>query len=587
MAFDLKYIPKWNALELSMNGRNDANTYHKFMAFLDTVPEMVKVDDYHFLVPKRYLDRYLTDFEWCTCMTQTIGSIRGTEEVILPDIHYKPKHLGDLKLKPYPFQELGIAFLLSVENGIVADEMGLGKTIQAIGAVYELLQEGAIRKALVICPASLKYQWANELEKFIGQEAVVIDGTAKKRQKQYAAFQESDIAFCLVGYETVRGDIDQILTLDIDCVVADEAHRIKNRNTQTYKAMIQLQPKYRFALTGTPMQNKPDEIFALMSWIDPEVLGKVTAFRKEHVLIGEKFGRRYTELGYKNLDAIRERISPKMLRRMKKDVAPDLPDILYTNGYCEMSKAQKVLYDAIQQDLTDLQDEIRAFYAEQSDADAKQNLKADGEEQIMGYMYMMQATSDHPLLLTQGNSKMAMKYLPLIRKCTTSPKLDEMIELIRPIVERGSKIVIFSQYATMLQLLKDRLWAEFKQDTYLISGAVPPKDRQTQLNAFEHDPVRNIMLLSDAGNYGLNLQFADTLVNYDLPWNPATVNQRNGRIHRINSTFESVNIINMVTLGTIDEQILKSLSRKIALSDGLVERNEGENEIMKELIGFL
>ena len=152
-----------------------------------------------------------------------------------------------------------------------------------LGAAHELIQEGLAKKILIVPPASLKYQWENEIAKFTDYQALVIDGTAAKRKKQYATFAMSDIPFCIAGYETVRGDIESIKAMDFDCVILDEGHRLRNRKTQLYQAIIQLQPEYRFALTGTPMQNRPDEIYALMSWIDPNALGKVTAFTKEQL----------------------------------------------------------------------------------------------------------------------------------------------------------------------------------------------------------------------------------------------------------------------------------------------------------------
>lgn len=397
------------------------------------------------------------------------------------------------------------------------------KTPQAIGAIHELLEEKEIKKAMVVVPASLKYQWEEEVGKFSNHDCIVIDGTPAKRKKQYNTWVMSAIPIAIIGYETLRGDIDIIKELDIDCISLDEAHKIKNRATKMYKALIQLKPEYRFALTGTPMQNKPEEIYALMSWLEPEVLGKVTAFRKRHIVTGEKFGRRFIDLGYKHLDEIREKISPRLLRRMKTEVAPDLPEMVFVTSRSEMTKPQRELYETIEEDFKLLQKEIQEFHETLSDAESRKGTKHEKEDAVLGYMYMMQAVSDHPLLLSQGDSGMAKKYLPLVRKCTTSPKLEELMELLSTALERGSKVVIFSQYARMLLFLEQRVKQQFEQDPYMIYGAIPSKQRQEQLVDFRTNPNRNIMLLSDAGNYGLNLQFSDTLINYDLSWNPAVM----------------------------------------------------------------
>lgn len=587
MPFSLKYIPKWNALEIKGNGKNSPQAYSKYMQFMSGIPEAVQPDDYTHIIPRKYITSFLKEFGFITTMTQTVGSITGGEASHLPEITYEAKHLDTFKLEPFPFQKIGISFLVSVKRGIIGDEMGLGKTPMGLGAAHELIQEGLAKKILIVPPASLKYQWENEIAKFTDYQALVIDGTAAKRKKQYTAFAMSDIPFCIAGYETVRGDIESIKAMDFDCVILDEGHRLRNRKTQLYQAIIQLQPEYRFALTGTPMQNRPDEIYALMSWIDPNALGKVTAFTKEHVVMGEKFGRKYVPLGYKNLDTIRDKISQKMLRRLKSEVAPDLPDMIYSTVYADMTKAQKTLYDAIQEDFKLLQMEIQDFYQMQSDEDARKGAKTEAEDQILGYMYMMQAVSGHPLLLAQGKSKMAKKYMPLIRECRTSPKLDELMESMTPILERGSKIVIFSQYTQMLQLMKERIMREFDQEPYMIYGAVSMKTRQEQMDDFEQNPQRQIMLMSDAGNAGWNIAFADTLYHYDSSWNPAVNAQRAARIHRINSTFDSVNIVSMVTNGTIDEQVQRTLLKKLELSDGLVERTDDEKELMREMLDLL
>ena len=378
------------------------------------------------------------------------------------------------------------------------------KTPQALGAMHELFQEGKIKKALVIVPASLKFQWQDEVGKFTDYTAEVVHGTKKKRQASYDLFRESeDVDILICGYESTRNDIDLIKKLKIDCISVDEAHRLGSRTTQTYKAITQLKSEYLFCLTGTPMQNKPNEIFALMQWVDKDVLGGITKFRKKHVITGEKFGRKWMELGYKELDDLRERIAPEIVRRMKAEVAPELPEIIESTARVDMNAPQAKLYKEIKDDFAILQEELNDFYESQSDDDARQGKTAEGEEKILGFMYMMQAVSDHPFLLAQGKSSMARKYLPLVRKCKHSPKLEELVEILKPLVEQGSKVVIFSKYTTMLEIIFERLQREFEQTPYVIHGGVDAEKRQEQVRDFTNLPTRQIMLLSDAGNYGL------------------------------------------------------------------------------------
>lgn len=585
MPFSLKHIPYWNALEIKTNGRNSSKVYAEYMSFMDNIPEKQQPDEYTYLIPEGYLDRWMNQFGWTTTMTQTVQSIKGQEKTIMPDITYKPKHIDSLKLKPYPFQQLGISFLVGEKRGILGDEMGLGKTPQALGALHELFSEGKIERALIIVPASLKFQWQDEVEKFTDYNAVVVDGTKKKRQSAYNLFKESEnIQICIGGYESIRNDIDIVKDIDVDVIVADEAHRMGNRSTQTYKALSKLKSKYLFCLTGTPMQNRPNEIFALMQWVDKKVLGGVTQFRKKHVVIGEKFGRKWQELGYKNLDDLRQNIAPKLLRRMKSEVAPDLPEMVTSTVRVDMNTAQAKLYKEIQEDLELLQEELKEFYELQTEEDAREGKTSKDEDKILGYMYMMQAVSDHPYLLARGKSKMAQKYLPLVRNCKSSPKLEELVQVLTPLIERDSKIVIFSKYTSMLEIIYERISREFEQHPYVIHGGVPAEQRQEQVRDFTNLPMRQIMLLSDAGNYGLNLQTADTLINYELQWNPAVMAQRAGRIHRIGSTNKTVDIVNMITNDTIDETIANALERKTELTTGLIEKTAEEKDIMKDLL---
>lgn len=584
MALNLKFIKKWNALHISMNGKNNGKIMSDYYRFLDGIPEKVFPDNYSVFIPSTYLKDYLNKFEYCTTTNQTIKSMLGTEETIVPNITYQLKHLDKMKLKPYPFQEVGSQFLVGEKCGIIGDEVGLGKTIQALGAINELLQEKLISKILIVMPASLKYQWQDEISKFTPYSSFIVEGTAKKREKQYTEFINSTDEIMIVGYETLRIDINIVKEMPFDCVVLDEAHKIGNRKTKTHDAIMQLQSEYRFALTGTPMQNKPQEIFGLMSWIDKGVFGGVTNFNKRHILVGEKYGKQWVELGYRYLDEIREKVSPKMLRRLKKEVAPDLPDIIETVVRVDMNKPQKTLYEAINEDIQLLQAEIKDYYENQSDEDKNKHKRHPKEDAMLGYLYMQQALSDHPLLLLQGDSKMVNKYKPLIKNCKTSPKLEALIEQVGIFLEQDSKIVIFSRYVRMLVFIREKLMSHYDEDAYMIHGDISAKERNEQLKDFRTNPNRNIMLLSDAGNAGLNIEFSDILINYDSPWSLSSRVQRNGRIHRISSTFDKVTVMDIVTNGTIDETILKTVQRKEELNSGLIENTEEEISIMNDLL---
>lgn len=376
-------------------------------------------------------------------------------------------------------------------------------TMSALTAFNDLYHEGKVKKALFIVPASLKYQWKGEVDKFTEFLAVVIDGTKKKRRELYDSFKDNLDNFAIISYETVRNDIDIVKELPFEVIVYDEAHRLKNRQTKLYKAMKQLKSQYLFMLTGTPMQNKLDELFALFKLIDKDILGDVTKFKKKHYLVGEKFGRRFIELGYQNLDEVREKTSPYIIRRTKKEVAPDLPERIYSKVYVDMGKAQRDLYKEIDDGFKMLQEEINDYYESLSEEEARQGKKHKSEDMILGYMYMLQATSNHPLQLAKSDSKMAKAYMPFIRKARNSAKLDELMDILRAKMDEGEKVVIFSQYVTMLEIIYNHIFTEFDFYPYVIHGGIKSENRNIAVEEFSEHPLRNIMLLSDAGNYGL------------------------------------------------------------------------------------
>lgn len=485
--------------------------------FLDGIPETVEMSDFEWWIPDWYIDEYMKLFEEWTCMTQTVASIKGTEKIIVPEFEIDNKYLDDFNLEPFPFQKVGISFLREIKSGILGDSMGLGKTPSSIGASHQLIKENIIKNILVIVPASLKYQWQEELKKFVNYDSIVIDGTKKKREKQAKEFMDNpDIHYLIVGYESFRNDWETILKIDFECTIVDEAHRLKNRDTKLFKSIENIDTEYKFALTGTPVQNKPQEIFALMSWLQPDVLGNITNFRKKHIIYGDKFNRRFVELGYKHLDEIREKTSPYILRRLKLDVAPDLPKIINTVRWTELNKPQRELYDLIESDkkLIELQIEEQNREIERlstSSEDKKRRIKEASKEEgfvsdnvLLGYNYMQEAVADYPLLLLIGNSKMAKKYTPFIKKCKTSPKLEELITICQELRDNGSKIIIFTKYARMLEIISKRIETVFEEIPYLIHGAIPTRDRQQAVTMFTSSESKsNFMVLTDAGNYGL------------------------------------------------------------------------------------
>lgn len=576
-------------LDIRIESKLSTQAFRGYTDFMKSMPGAYYVEhEYKWMLPKRCIDAYAARYEDMTAWHTTIEAIKGIEEVLLPEFPLITDY-EDFKLKPYEFQQQGISFLAHVGSGIIGDEMGLGKTIQSMGAAHMLWKQGKVKKILVICPSSLKYQWSSEIEKFLGHTNIVIDGKNPKQKKDaFLRFVNGDYLFGIANYELIRSMSNIMKDYHYDVIIADEAHRLKNRESITYKAVKQLSSNYRIASTGTPLQNNIEELYALFEWVQPGLLGKITEFRKKHIVYASKFGRRYVPIGSKRLGDLRRQISPFMLRRMKKDVATDLPPMIFHRRDVDMDKDQAKLYSQIQEDFMKLMDELQSQEVNgRFDEEGKWvEDKRDKEQQILGYLYMMIAASDHPDLIKMGNSYMAMQYRSRIPDGAKSPKLLELIDICKEQLEAGSdKIVIFTQFARMQNIIEQELSKYGK--VAILNGSMSSAQRQEQIETFRDDPEYKFFCLTDAGNYGINLQFSNTLINYDCPWNPATFEQRAGRVHRIGSKHSIVNIISLVTMDTIDEKIQATLEEKRKLGEAVIERNASERSMMNNLISSM
>lgn len=517
------------------------------------------------------------------------GEIVWEEETMEKDLVPKSistdtTYLDELLLMPYPFQALGINFLIDGKKCLLADEMGLGKTIQILGAIYKLYRAGEVKQALIICPSSLKYQWAEEIEKFLDIKKYnikyrVVDGLPKQRVAIYDEIQaQGDILYTIINYELVLNDVDYLLEIDWDAIGTDESHRIKNRKSKTFQAVMKLDAPYKWGSTGTPMQNKPDELFNIMQFINPDILGNWFKFRNTHIIIGEKFRQPNMILGYKKLDYLHQKISPYMIRRLKKDVAPELPDIIYSNVYVEMYPEQYKLHESVREELFELIKEVSKSTVRNENGEIiKQHPKADSS---LGMFTILQEICDAPELLKMSDSNMAKRYA--IEKCK-SPKLDELEIILTDFLLNNpdGKAVVFTQFARMQELIVKRM--SKLGECEIVNGSMKAADKQRHVVNFKFSKNIPFIICTDAANYGINLQEASLLVNFDFPWNPAVYSQRNARIHRLNSEHESVNIINLIAKDGLDERIIEAVYDKQSMSDTIVETREKEKQHLNKL----
>lgn len=444
------------------------------------------------------------------------------EDVVLmpKNISMDTSHFDKLLLQPYPFQVLGINFLCEVGSGMLADEMGLGKTAEILIAIYKLFRQGKVKRSLIICPATLKYQWEEEIVKFIDVtkydiDYVIVDGDVKGRKALYDSLASGEALYTVINYELVRNDIQYLEGLGFDVIALDEAHRIKNWKSKTSEAIKKLDAPFKWAATGTPMQNRPDELFNIFSWIDPKVFGDWWKFRGRYIVIGEKFRQPNMVLGYRNLGELHRRIAPYMLRRLKRDVAPELPEILVNNRYVDMSPHQVQIHATIRQGLVDLIKEVSQYTVRDEDGDiVRQHPRAN---QINGMFILLQEVCDTLELLQMSDSRLAQKYLGTKNLDVKSPKVVELCDILNEFIEHYSgegkpKAVIFTQFERMQRIIVAAI-SRFG-GVRMINGSMDAAEKQRNIQEFKTRNDVSFLVCTDSANYGVNLQEASLLVKH-------------------------------------------------------------------------
>jgi SNF2-related domain/Helicase conserved C-terminal domain len=451
-------------------------------------------------------------------------------------------NFDDIKAELFPYQKKGVQFATFKDAVIIADEMGLGKTIQAITIAIKKKQVFGFKKTLVVCPASLKEQWKKEIEKFCDEEAVVVDGLPAERN---AIYSESTAYFLIVNYETVLRDLRQINKMDTDFVILDEAQRIKNFSTTTAQNIKQLKKKHGLVITGTPIENKISDLYSIVQFVDPNFLSPLWEFSYQHCLFDERNRNKIT--GYYNLQNLYERLQPILLRREKRTVIKDLPTVTEINVPVSMQQDQQGMHASF----------------------------AQGIATILGKKYIS-PYDQQKLMLLLLSMRMCCDSTFLIDKEThVSPKLEELKYILTEKMElakKPGKVIIFSEWVVMLQLIGQMLHKE-GIGYAMLNGKVAVKNRGQLVKKFETDPDCKIFLSSEAGGSGLNLQVADTVINFELPWNPAKKNQRIGRIDRLGQRSKKLTVINFITRNSIETQIASGLGVKQSLFDGVLSES--------------
>ena len=444
---------------------------------------------------------------------------------------------SDLNAKLRSYQLNGMQWLCALRDngfgGLLADEMGLGKTLQVIAMLGNWKNR---KRTLIVCPASLVYNWSKEIDKFLPSlPHRMIQGTPEERKNLIKTSAKNEVL--ITSYHILQRDVEYYEDMHFSCEVIDEAQYIKNANTLNSQAVKSIDAEFKVALTGTPIENRLSELWSIFDYLMPGFFYSYQTFkaRFENPIVRDNDDLMERELN--------QMITPFVLRRLKKDVLKDLPDKLEEVYYAQLEGEQKQLYDAEVQ-------KIKLMLTQQTDQEFKENKIA-----ILAELTRLRQLCCYPGLLYE-NYKL------------NSSKTDMGIDLICNAIEGGHKILLFSQFTSMLEELEKRL-KEKKIKYYLLEGKTPKKKRADMVDAFQQDDVPLFLISLKAGGTGLNLTAADIVIHYDPWWNTAVENQASDRAHRIGQT-NVVTVYKLIMKDTIEERILELQAQKSDLANRIL-----------------
>ncbi len=463
--------------------------------------------------------------------TLLLERLQKTAEAMRLDPAAHPLRTTLLKTELLPYQLDGIGFAVGAGRAILADDMGLGKTIQGIGAAELLAREAGIARTLVVCPASLKSQWLAEIERHCDRSAQVIFGDGDFRAGQY---QNRESFFTICNYEQVLRDIDTIERETWDLIILDEGQRIKNWEAKTSRTIKGLRSPFALVLSGTPLENRLDELYSVVEFIDERRLGPAFRFFHSHRVVDEK-GK---VLGYRHLDEVRRLLQPILLRRTRKQVMQDLPP-----------RTTEILR------ITPTEEQLSIHSAQQK------TISTILRKRFLTEMDLLRLQKALLICRMAANSTFLVDKEPP----GYSSKLEELDALLDQLTaEEDRKIVLFSEWTGMLNIIEPLL--EKRQLPFVrLDGSVPQNRRQRLVRQFQQDPECKLFITTNAGSTGLNLQAANTIINVELPWNPAILEQRIARAHRMGQK-RPVQVYLLVTEATLEENLLATLAGKQELA---------------------
>lgn len=453
------------------------------------------------------------------------------------------------------YQVTGVKWLYTLAKtgfgGILADEMGLGKTIQVIYYIKQMLKDNENNKFLIVVPTSLAYNWDHEFDSFGSNiKRKICVGNKDKRTKILRNLNDTNVI--ITTYGLLREDEELYNNLNFNTMVIDEAQNIKNNMAGITKVVKKINAENKFALTGTPLENSILELWSIFDFIMPGYLASLTKFQSKYKI------KDFDEDSEILIKGLSKQINPFILRRKKQDVVKELPDKLINDIYIELKDEQKKLYVAELERVKEAMEKI---------------------------------------IETEGMNKARFLILQLLTKLRQicidpsivydnykdgSNKLEQLESIVNEYIKNNHKILIFSSFKTALNIVKEKL-NKAKIKTYMIDGSVPAKDRIEMVDNFNNnDDVKVFLIMLKSGGTGLNLATADVVIHLDLWWNPQAENQATDRAHRIGQK-NTVEVIHLITKGTIEEKILELQNKKRILSDKLIDGEIRDKNILSEL----
>ena len=439
------------------------------------------------------------------------------------------------------YQKVGINWLNFLQEygwgGILADDMGLGKTLQVITMIAQMAEKGKIR-VLIVAPTTLLFNWKNELEKF----APTLDYFIHHGDRYDKVEDLEAHTIILTSYGLVVNDLELLRNLEFDLIVADESQAIKNVSSLRYKSIIKLQGKLKLAMTGTPIENGIAELYAHMNFVNPGFFRTFSGFKDQYM-------KELRNGNPETMEDLRKKIQPFVLRRTKEEVLTELPDKTEEYLYCEMGSSQKKIYEAYR-------NEYREFLQGKFEEDGANQSKMF----VLEGLTKLRQICDSPALISQESG-------------ITSAKIDLLVEHIQE--KTGNhKVLIFSQFVKMLQIVKSELVSRNISFSYL-DGKSSPKDRENSVNQFQQDSTIRVFLISlKAGGTGLNLTAADYVYILDPWWNPAVENQAIDRCYRMGQDKKVV-AYRMICKDTVEEKIMEMQKSKLKLAKEVISEGDG------------